>query len=91
MNIWTTWKVKSFTCGALQDLVQLVQFKKRFEKRQWMSVTFSKVAGFHVTLFHGCFLRFLNCTNGNKSRNASQFGRDLPKKISQKAKTIREI
>ena len=46
MNIWTTWKVKSFTCDALQDLVQLVQFKKRFEKRQWMSVTFSKVAGF---------------------------------------------
>ena len=46
MNIWTTWKVKSFTCGALQDLVQLIQFKKRFEKRQWMSVTFSKVAGF---------------------------------------------
>ena len=25
-----------------------------------------------VTLLHGCFLRFLNCTNGTKSRNASQ-------------------
>ena len=24
-----------------------------------------------VTLLHGCFLRFLNCTNGAKSRNAS--------------------
>ena len=23
-----------------------------------------------VTLRHGCFSRFLNCTNGNKSRNA---------------------
>ena len=34
------------------------------------SVTFSKVAGFQlatllkVTLFHGCFLRFLNCASG---------------------------
>ena len=24
-----------------------------------------------VTLFHGCFSRFLNCTNGTKLRNAS--------------------
>ena len=24
-----------------------------------------------VTLFHGCFSRFLDCTNGTKSRNAS--------------------
>ena len=25
-----------------------------------------------VTLLHGCFSRFLNCTNGTKLRNASQ-------------------
>ena len=25
-----------------------------------------------VILLHGCFLRFLNCTNGNKSRNTSR-------------------
>ena len=25
-----------------------------------------------VTVLHGCFSRFLNCTNGTKSRNASQ-------------------
>ena len=25
-----------------------------------------------VTLLHGCFLRFLNCTNDTKSRSASQ-------------------
>ena len=25
-----------------------------------------------VTLLHGCFLHFLNCTNGTKSRNALQ-------------------
>ena len=24
-----------------------------------------------LTLLHGCFSRFLNCTNGTKSRNAS--------------------
>ena len=36
---------------------------------------FSKVAGFatllKVALLHGCFSRFLNCTNGTKSRKAS--------------------
>ena len=31
-------------CGALRDLVQFVQFKKR-EKHPWRSVNFSKVAG----------------------------------------------
>ena len=39
-------------------------------KHPWSSITFSKVA--EVTLLHGCFLRFLNCTKGTKSRNASQ-------------------
>ena len=27
-----------------------------------------------VTLLRGCFSRFLNCTNGTKSRNAPQMG-----------------
>ena len=46
-------------------------------KNPWRSVTFSNIAGFYpatllkVTLLHGCFSRFLNCTNGTKSRNAS--------------------
>ena len=31
-------------CGALRDLVPLVQFTKR-EKHPWKSVNFSKVAG----------------------------------------------
>ena len=63
-------------CGALRDLVAFVQLKKR-EKHPWRSVNFSKVAGFKpatllkLTLLHGCFLRFLNCTNGTKSRNTS--------------------
>ena len=51
----------------------IVQFKTR-EKHPYRSVTFSKVTGFLVkaTLLHGCFSRFLNCTNGTKSHNTSQ-------------------
>ena len=59
-----------YKCDVLRNLVPFVQFKKR-EKHPWRGVTFSKVA-LKVTLLHGCFSRFLNCTNGTKSRNASQ-------------------
>ena len=61
-------------CGALRDLLPFVQFEKR-EKHPWRSVNFSKVAGLKpatllkLTLVHGCFPRFLNCTNGTISRN----------------------
>ena len=48
-------------------LVPFVQFKKH-EKRPWRSVTFSKVA--EVTLLHGRFSLFLNCTYGTKSQKA---------------------
>ena len=44
---------------ALRDLVSFIQFKKR-EKHP-----------LKVTLLHGCFSHFLNCTNGTKSRKAS--------------------
>ena len=55
----------------MRGLIPLVQFKKR-EKHPWTSATFSKVATLlKVTLFHGCLSRFLNCTNGTKSRKAS--------------------
>ena len=59
-------------CDVLRYLVPFVQFKKR-KKHPWRSVTFSKVAGkkpttsLKVTLLHGCFSRFLNCTNKTKS------------------------
>ena len=61
----------------MRNLVPLVQFKKR-EKHPWRSGNFSKVAGFNpatllkLTLLHVSFSRFLNCTNGTKSRNAPQ-------------------
>ena len=54
--------------GALRILVPYVQFKKR-KKHPCRSVNFSKVAGLKLTLLHGCFLRFLNYTNGTKLRN----------------------
>ena len=56
-----------------QVLVPFIQFKER-EKHPWRSVTFSKVCNvkletlLKVTLLHGCFPRFPNCTNGIKSR-----------------------
>ena len=60
---------------VLRDLVLLVQFKKR-EKHSWRSVTFSQVQAWPATLrkvilLHGCFSRFLNCTNDTKFRNPS--------------------
>ena len=56
----------------MRDLALFVQFRKG-EKYPWRSVTFMlKPATFRkVTLLHGCFSRFLNCTNGTKSRKAS--------------------
>ena len=56
-----SWESTQDICDALRDLVPFVQFKK-CEKHPWRSVNFSKV---------GCFSRFLNYTNGTKSRNAS--------------------
>ena len=47
-------------CGALCDLVAFLQFKKR-EKHP---ATLLK-----LTLLHGDFSRFLNCTNATKSLN----------------------
>ena len=63
-------------CDVLRDFASFAQLKK-CEKHPWRSVTFSKVAGFKpatllkVKFLHGCFLGFLNCINGTKSRSAS--------------------
>ena len=61
------WDVHVEIFDALRNLVPFVQFKKR-EKHPCRSVTFSNVK---VTLLHGYFLRFLNCTNGTKPRKSS--------------------
>ena len=63
-------------CDVLRDFASFAQLKK-CEKHPWRSATFSKVAGFKpatllkVKFLHGCFLGFLNCINGTKSRSAS--------------------
>ena len=45
-----------------------------YNLKTWRSVAFSTKVTLllNVTLFHGCFTRFLNCINGTKLRNASQ-------------------
>ena len=65
-----------FSCqinNALDNLVPFVQFKKR-EKHPWGSVTLVKFRQtlLKLTLRHGCFSRFVHCTNDNKSHKASQ-------------------
>ena len=56
---------------ALRGLIQFVQIKN-VKKIQWRIVTFSKLqAKLKVTLLHGCFSRFLNCTNCSKLLKAS--------------------
>ena len=52
---------------ALRDLVSFVQFKKR-EKHPWRSVALLKL---QVLSSFECFSRFLNFTNGTKSRKTS--------------------
>ena len=70
-------KVWFLKCDALRDLVPFVQLKK-LEKHPWRSVILSKNTGWSLyiylklTLLHGYFSRFLNCTNGTKSRKISQ-------------------
>ena len=78
--------------SSTRDLISFLQFEKR-EKHAWRNVTFSKDTGrgvrpatlLKVTLFHECFSRFLNCTNGTKSGKASQL---LPKPRFSPKRTV---
>ena len=56
-NSWF-WRKIELICDAFGDFVPL----------QAEPATLLK-----VTLFHGCFSRFVNCKNGTKSGNASKF------------------
>ena len=58
-------EVKRIIFGALRNLPLFVQYKKR-EIHPWRSVNFIT----KITLLHGRFSRFLNCTDCTKSRNA---------------------
>ena len=50
--------------GALCNCLPFLQFKKR-GRYLWRSVTFTTTV-LKVALLHGCFLRFLSCTNGTR-------------------------
>ena len=63
-------------CDALRDLVPFVQFKKLEYTHEGVLLLVKLHAKsfttlLKVTLLHGCFSRFLNCTNGTKSRKTS--------------------
>ena len=80
-----------YICDALRHLVPFVKFKQH-EKHPWRSDTFSKVADLSlqlywpqqpvtlqkVSLLHGCFSHFLNCTYGSISCKAPHLIQKLP-------------
>ena len=51
-------------CDALHDLVPFDLYNFKNVKNTHGGVSLK------LTLLHGCFSRFWNCTNGTKSRNA---------------------
>ena len=59
--------------NVLRDFVPFVHLKnvKITHEGVLLLVKFATLLK-KVTLLHGCFPRFLNCTNGTKSRNTSQ-------------------
>ena len=81
-------------CGALRNLVPFVQIKKR-EKRPWRSVNFS----LKLTIFNGCFSRFLNCAKHINiinvyvptSERAKKFPGEMQKMYNDLNKLCKEI
>ena len=74
MKRWIATYSLKFT-DVSRDLYYLYNLKN-MKENPWESATLLK-----VTLLHGCFSCFLNCTNGTKSRNVPQFlKRKLPPK-----------
>ena len=64
-------------CGALRDLVPFVQFKNVKNTHEGVLVLVklqAEACNFTKINIPPCvFFTFLNCTNGTKLRNASQF------------------
>ena len=62
-----------YICGALRDLVPLVQLKNVKNTHGGVLILVFRLQPatlLKLTLLHGCFSHFLSCTNGTKSRNA---------------------
>ena len=62
-------------CDALRDFVPFVYSLKNVENTHGGVL----ILVLKVTLLHGCFSHFLNCTNGTKLRNASHVRRMVKK------------
>ena len=54
--------IGSLKCDALRDFVAFVHFKKREDTNSGVLL---------LIKLHGCFPRFLNCTNGTKLHKTS--------------------
>ena len=65
MSLFLTENLQETNCDALRDLLPFVQLKKHENTHGGVLLLALK-----VTLLHGCFSRFLNCTNVTKSRNS---------------------
>ena len=57
-------------CGALRDLYNLKSVKNTHGGVLILVCRLKPTTLPKLTLFHGCFSRFLNGTNGTKTRNA---------------------
>ena len=62
---------KIIICHALRNLVPCTQNLKREKHHGGVLILVKPAILLKVTLLHGCFSRFLNCTNDIKSRNAT--------------------
>ena len=59
------WLYSRAFVDALRDLVPFVEFKE-CEKHPWGSNAFRLAILLKLMVLHGCFSRFLNCTNDTK-------------------------
>ena len=62
-------------CDALRDLGTLIHLKN-VKNTQRGLILIAKLQA-EASVLHGCFSRFLNCTNGTKLRKASHTERQL--------------
>ena len=67
---------QSYLCPRNQNYL-LGKADLKFFLRHGLRTTIKITTLLKLTLLHGCFSHFLNCTNGTKSRNAPQMNRLL--------------
>ena len=85
-------KVCFLICDAMRDLLPFVRIKNVKNTQGLILLVKLQPKACNLTLLNGCFSRFLNCTNGIKSRKASYqyycfwvfFSKDKGKKVVKK-------